>query len=368
MFSFYFKTRYKLTFLFLFIFIQNTLFAQLRKYSNEFMSIGVGAENLATGNSCIATINGVNAGYWNPAGLVNSNLNSNVQGALMHSEYFAGLSKYDYIGLYKKIDSVSSVGFSAIRLGIDDIPNTLDLIDQNGTIDFNRISRFSAADYGFLVSYSRKTKVKGLSIGSNAKVIHRRIGTFARANGFGLDAALQYKKDKWSFGVMMRDVTTTFNSWKFSLTETEKEVLSKTDNILPTNSLEITAPKLIVGVAYTYTRKFLKAHFETALVNTFNGQQNTLLSSKFLNIDPSLGVQLSYAETIWLRAGLNNIQTVREFNSKITRVVQPNIGAGFKINFNNFGHIYIDYALSNVNQQVGLLSHVFSIRTDVLSK
>jgi len=46
-------------------------FAQTaRKYSNEFMNIGVDAAALGMSNAVTASSNDVNSGYWNPAGLI----------------------------------------------------------------------------------------------------------------------------------------------------------------------------------------------------------------------------------------------------------------------------------------------------------
>ena len=41
-----------------------------RKYSNEFLNIGVDASALGMSNAVVASTNDVNSGYWNPAGLV----------------------------------------------------------------------------------------------------------------------------------------------------------------------------------------------------------------------------------------------------------------------------------------------------------
>ena len=46
-------------------------FTQFRKYSNEFLNIGAGARGLAMGGAQVASAEDGNAGYWNPAGLVN---------------------------------------------------------------------------------------------------------------------------------------------------------------------------------------------------------------------------------------------------------------------------------------------------------
>ena len=145
------------------------------KYSNEFLAIGVGAKNFGMGNSVISNVDDITAGYYNPAGLLK--IKKNIQVGLMHSEYFAGIAKYDYIGVSKRLDDKSVGAISLIRFGTDDIPNTTQLIDKDGNIDYDRITRFSAADYALLVSYARKLP-KGLDVGANFKIIHRRIGDF----------------------------------------------------------------------------------------------------------------------------------------------------------------------------------------------
>ena len=151
--------------------------AQAPKYSNEFLSVGVGARALALSNSCTAVVEDVTSGYWNPAGL--AKLPSKIQVALMHAEYFAGIAKYDYGAVGVRIDSSSVAAFSVIRFGVDDIPNTTELIDAEGNIDYNRITTFSAADYAFLLGYARKTNIKGLRYGANVKIIYRHVGDFA---------------------------------------------------------------------------------------------------------------------------------------------------------------------------------------------
>src|SRR5690606_3167904 len=92
------------------------------KYSNEFLAIGVGADALGLGNAVVANTGNVRSGYWNPAGL--TQIDRWLDVGLMHSEYFAGIAKYDYLGLAHKIDPKSAVSFSAIRFAVDDIPNT----------------------------------------------------------------------------------------------------------------------------------------------------------------------------------------------------------------------------------------------------
>ena len=105
---------------------------QVRKYSNEFLSIGVGARGMAMSGAQVASVDDVTAGYWNPAGL--AQVKYNFQGSFMHAEYFAGIAKYDYAAVGRAIDDYSSAAFSVIRFGVDDIPNTTELIDAGGNI------------------------------------------------------------------------------------------------------------------------------------------------------------------------------------------------------------------------------------------
>ena len=130
-----------LVYLFLFITVIGS--AQIAKYSNEFLSVGVGARALSMANANVASVNDVTAGYWNPAGLLLQK--SNMQVGLMHAEYFAGIAKYDFIGASKRIDSNSVAGITFIRFGVDNIPNTTELIDANGNVDYSRLKSFNAA-------------------------------------------------------------------------------------------------------------------------------------------------------------------------------------------------------------------------------
>ena len=139
----------------------------VRKYSNEFLNIGVDAAALGQSNAVVASTNDVNSGYWNPAGLVHLEDN---QVSIMHASYFANIANFDYVAFAKPLDDKSAIGLSVIRFGVDDILNTTQLIDAEGNIDFNRISLFSTADWAVTFSYARKLPLDGLNIGANAKI------------------------------------------------------------------------------------------------------------------------------------------------------------------------------------------------------
>lgn len=337
-------------------FLQGTVFSQA-KYSNEFLSIGIGARALGMSNSVLASGNDVTSGYWNPAGL--TNIKGDMQLGLMHAEYFAGIAKFDYGAIAKPIDTASTIAFSIVRFGVDDIPNTTELIDADGNIDYDRITKFSAADYAFITSYARRLKIPGLSIGANFKIIHRKIGDFGKSWGFGLDAGARYIKGDWQFAAMARDITTTFNAWSYDLTDEMIETFTATGNDIPSSSIELTLPKLLLGVAkkFNFKEKF-SLMTELDLDLTFDGKRNVLISANPISIDPHLGIEAGYKNIVFLRAGIGNIQKVKETSVKDVTTFQPNIGLGIHIK-----QFTIDYAMTDIgNVSDALYSHVFSLR------
>ncbi|MBR9860230.1 PorV/PorQ family protein [bacterium] len=330
------------------------------KYSNEFLSIGVGARALGMSNSYVASTDDVTSGFWNPAGLVRQK--DKLQLSFMHSAYFSGIANYDYIGLGALVKDKAAIGFSMVRFGIDNIPNTLDLF-QNGQINYDRVTSFSAVDYGFFFSYAQKTSIEGLNFGGSAKIVHRRAGEFATAWGFGVDVGMQYMTPgNWTFAVMGKDITSTFNAWKYNFTAAQKDILEQTNNEIPVNSLEITLPKILFGVAKRFEigeDYSIRGEFDIDM-NT-DGRRNTLLKTDFVSFDPHMGIEAGYNDIIFVRAGVGNIQEVRNLEYKKEWIAQPNIGVGL-----NLKRIAVDYALSDVGSGgVAQYSHVFSIRASI---
>lgn len=323
------------------------------------MNIGVDAAALGMSGAVTATTNDVNSGYWNPAGLVHLQDN---QLALMHSSYFANIANYNYAAFAMPLDDRSAVGISMIRFGVDDILDTTQLIDQQGNINYDRINLFSAVDYGINLSYARKLPISGLNYGVNAKIIRRIIGDFATSWGFGLDLGIQFEHKNWKFGLMARDITTTFNAWSF-----DDDRLQDIQNAIPgqnqeePEATELTLPKLQLGIAKTFVFDYDYAlKVEMDLIARFE-QNNDLIATSFVSINPALGFELGYIDLVYLRCGVGNFQNEIQFDNSETLTFQPNLGIGFKYN-----GIAIDYAITDIgDQSVALYSNVFSLKVDL---
>lgn len=331
----------------------------VRKYSNEFLNIGVGAAAFGQSNAVVASTSNVNAGYWNPAGLMRLDA---PQVSVMHASYFANIANYDYIGGAMPLDSKSAVAFSMIRFGVDNIMNTTQLIDDQGHINYDRITYFSAADYAFTFSYARHLPFEGFSYGVNAKVIRRVIGEFATSWGFGFDVGIQFSGENgWEFGLMARDITTTYNTWNVN-EEKYKEIqdaIEGQNQELP-ETTEVTLPKLQLGVAKTFHFGFDFALKTELDLNTRFTQTNDLISTSAVSMTPAFGFELNYIKMVYLRGGVGNFQNELQFDGSQRVGFQPSFGVGF-----NYKGIQIDYAFTDIgNQSVALYSNVFSVTID----
>lgn len=330
---------------------------EIRKYSNEFLNIGVGAEAMGLGNTKTSTSRNLYSFYYNPASLVN--VQDVFQIGYMHSEYFAGIAKYDYLGFAIPIDSTRTIGASFIRFGIDDIPNTLFLFEPDGSINYNKITTFTVADYGIFLTYAQKiNKIKGLNVGGNLKIIHKNVGSFANAWGFGIDLAADYKLKKWKFGLMAKDITSTFNAWSFSFTDEEQAILVQTNNEIPKNSVEITLPSFHIGASYIFDIKnkfFIEPMLDINI--TTDGHRNVLIRTSPTSFDFKFGLELNYARIVFLRTGFSNFQWDKNtITNKENLLFQPSIGVGINIK----DWLFIDYAFTNIGNKEIFYSHVVS--------
>lgn len=356
----YFNFMQKLGLLILF-FCATQISAQFRSYSNEFLNIGVDARAFGMGNAVVANVSDVNSAYWNPAGL--TQIGDRWQGAAMHAEYFQSIAKYDYMAAAIPLDNRNAIAVSLYRFGVDNILNTTELIDNQGNIDYDRISTFSASDYALQMSFAGNFfRIEDVNFGLNAKLVYRNVGKFANAIGFGLDAGAQYRKGDFAAGVMVRDITSTFNVW--SINEEELNQLD-IDGVLlnepPEETIELTLPKIQLGVSQ-------KVHFSDKLtglgeldLNFRLRETNDLVGASGLSFSPAAGVEIGYDEMIFIRAGVNNFQRSESFDGDQEFQFQPNIGLGFK-----YHGISIDYALTDIgDQSVALYSNIFSVKIDM---
>lgn len=329
------------------------------KYSNEFLTIGVGARALGMGGAQVGAVRDVTAAYWNPAAL--TGIQHQYEASLMHAEYFAGIAQYDYLAFSSPLGDQNQLAVSLIRFGVDDIPDTRFLYDANGAINYDNVQFFNAADYALLLSFGRDISDK-LKIGANAKIIHRNVGKFAQAWGFGLDIGGIYIQKRLTLGLMVRDITTTYNAWSHDA-DLVRDIYAQTNNEVPINTVEITLPKAIASIAYDWrlgTQFSLLAALD--LETTFDGPRNTLLSTSTFSVDPRIGLELGYKQLVFLRGGVSNFQYIKDFQGMESLNYMPSAGLGVILN----ERFQIDYALSDLGDvSESPYSHIFSVKVSL---
>jgi len=330
-----------------------------QKFANDFLNLGIGARAYAMGNAVVASNNGTAAGFYNPAGLMY--LDGKAQASIMHAELYAGIAKHDFASYSFPIsDGDRYLGFSLIRTGVDDIPNTLFLFDPNGNIQPDNISFFSAADYALFFSYAQGLHkvLDGLTVGASAKVVYRSVGKFSTAYGFGIDLGAVYKKPRLTLGLHLKDITTTFSAWSFDFTPEEKDILALTGNLIPESSTEFAFPKIIFGANYALIQKEnLTLNGEVNIDINTDGQRNVLLAYA----DPHLGFEAIFNKMNFVRAGVNNLQFASNALGEEALLLQPSGGVGIKV-----ADLQIDYALSHFgDSENSIFSHIVSLAFDI---
>ena len=314
------------------------------KYGNDFLSVGGGARPLGMGSAYTAITNDVLSGYWNPAGLSGVD---NWQFAYMHSERFAGVVGYDFGAVAMPVEgSGGVVALSFIRQGVDGIKNTLHAWDpeQNRpkADPTSYMREFSASDMALYLSYANTLR-GNWHWGVSAKVIHSRLGPFANAWGYSLDAGLQHRGERYHFGINLVDFSTLMKFW----TVNQNELAALQDFInpetgkpetLPEGTNEYVRPSVRVGGGRLF-------HFGDFTLLTaadthfrFEGRRTYYLNIGDMSIEPHLGTELGYKDLVFVRAGITDVH----LDDRNTMYLSPTLGTGLKI-----GAFMVDYGFSS---------------------
>jgi hypothetical protein len=145
--------------------------------------IPIGARDLAQGGSSLAVSKGVEAMYWNPAGL--GKMSGSAEAMVSSMSYIADIS-VTYGAVAGKFGDFGSVGVSLKSLSFGEIPLTTE-VDPEG-----KGGRFYSPNYitmGF--TYARDL-TDAVSVGLTAKLISETIDQVS-SSGFAFDFGIQYK-------------------------------------------------------------------------------------------------------------------------------------------------------------------------------
>jgi len=186
-------------------------------------------------------------------------------------------------------------------------------------------------------------------------VLIDKAGIYAISDEIGV---LEQTLKKWYIGAIFRDVFGTFNAWSHNA-ELVADVYAQTGNTIPDNTLEITLPKLILGVGYRFSiRDKVGILPSLDLEVTFDGKRNVPVSSDFASVTPHFGLEFDYKKIGFLRMGIDNFQKVKDFDGSTFWSYQPSFGLGVRIKI-----ITVDYAFIDIGDlSESPYSHVFSLK------
>ena len=175
--------------------------------------IPVSARGIALNGAYIAGFNGVEAIYWNPAGLAATQNNAQVM--LSHMSYIADMG-INYGAAAARFGSVGhfAVSFKSLDFGSEIVETTIENPDGTGRT-------FSPTYFVAGLTFSRQMTDR-IHFGTTGKIVSERVLN-AGATGFAMDFGLQYATGLRGFqlGITLRNFGPRM---KFSGPELEKRV------------------------------------------------------------------------------------------------------------------------------------------------
>ena len=302
--------------------------------------IPVGSIGTALNGSYISGIKGIEAIYWNPAGLAVSN--HTAEAMISHQNYLADLS-VNYGAVTAKLGNVGIFGLSikTLDFGEEIVETTVENPDGTGRT-------FTPSFITFGLTYAR-SMTNRITFGTNMKVISEEIIS-ANATGFAFDFGLQYALGGLKLGVVLKNYGPRM---KFTGPKFEHEVqIPGTESGTRVESLRIE------------TASFeLPSQFELGASYTLNmNDKNSLtIMSAFHNNSFSFdsynfGAEYSFNDRIYLR-GSYSFANREGFEDKDDGFISSNedylfgpaLGAGIKLNFNGTVVMNLDYAYRTVS-------------------
>ena len=314
-----------------------------RKGTNgaEQLLVPVGAKSIATGGAFISDVKGVEAIYYNPAGL---DLAGRSEAMFSYMNYLADI-KVSFFALSANLGDLGTFGLSFKTFNLGDIPiTTFEQPDGTG-------ATYSPSLMTAGLTYSKQITDR-VSAGATLKVIYEAI-TNVSATGAAIDFGVQYKfPNNMRLGVAVTNIGSNM-SYRGPDMQTKQSI--------PGNP-----PGAGFGVYEPSTEEFqIPSYFElsTSYKYDFNQQNYLMLAGKFTNNNffedvLSFGLEYGFLNTFYLRGGYNYL-----LNSKPEENLYGlTLGAGISYSFEGSVFFDFDYAYRAVRDFPTGAQHVFTVK------
>lgn len=298
--------------------------------------IPVGSRGTALGGNFTAGISGIEAMYWNPAGMANTDKTAELLATRMN--YIADIN-LNYVAVQGGFSGVGVFGLSLKTLDFGNIPVTTSYApDGTGEV-------FSPTFVTLTVGYSRSMTDRIL-FGVNSKIVHEKIINVS-ASGIAFDFGVQYKTDiGLNIGVALRNLGT---SMQFNGTNLEQRVylpnyvdkpVARAEDLSIVSQTFEMPTVMDIGLAYTY--KPMEGHQVIAMANFRNSQFYMDTYGAGLEYNFSMeGIKLS------ARGSATASQDVEANKFRFMddeAIFGPAFGAGLYLRLAENLHLNVDYA------------------------
>ncbi|MDZ7315056.1 MAG: PorV/PorQ family protein [candidate division KSB1 bacterium] len=297
--------------------------------------IPVGARSTALSGANTAGVFGIDAIYWNPAGVAMAE--SNTEAMFSHQNWIGDID-VNYLAVATQVSRVGAIGLSLKTLSFGDIMETT-VTNPEGT---GKV--FSPTYLTVGLTYSRKMTDRIL-FGATAKLVTERIMSTG-AQGVGFDFGLQYVSPV--SGLKLGVVLTNFGTnMKFIGTDLERRVIMpgteagtvQTSVSIPTASFDLPS-QLKLGVSYALN---LGEQINLDLMGAF--VNNAYAYDQYI-----AGAELSLRDFLFLRGayslafkeGLGENESGKFVSASEDYLFGPSFGLGVK--FNVGFPVTLDYA------------------------
>jgi hypothetical protein len=307
--------------------------------------IPVGARYIAMSGASLAMAQGIEAIYWNPAGLARSPKYT-ASAMFSHMSYLADMS-INYVAVGAKFGGLGSIGFSVKALDIGDIPITTELLTDGTGGTFN--PQFITAG----LTYSRMLSDR-ISVGATVSVINEDVDRVS-ARGVAFDFGVQYTNLASINGLNIAiGVKNIGPNMQFSGSGLLREADPTGSDRTP-GPLEVVAQKdelpsvLELGASYTVS---LGENTKIDLVSLFQ-------DNNFTDDVGRLGAEFNFEDMFFARGGYSFAPDVADDpTGKSGYIFGFTAGAGIHYDFPKIG-ITIDYAFRDTDFFES--NHVFQV-------
>ena len=298
--------------------------------------IPVGARATALGGANLANVYGIDAMYWNPAGVVGTS--QRAEAMFSHLQWIGDIN-VNYVAAMANLGSFGAVGLNIKAMDFGDIVETnIENPDGTGSV-------FSPNYLTVGLNYSRMMTDR-IHFGVNMKVVSEKIMGVS-ASGLGFDFGLQYVNS--AAGIKLGVVLANFGTdMKFSGSDLETRIQ------LPGTESGSTAASVSIPVAsfdLPSQLKFGIAYDLSVAKDNLVTVMGSFVNNSYAYDQYTLGAEYGFRNMFFLRGAYTTAyrEGLDEGNDTFISsnqdfVFGPSLGAGFKFNVGSNMTMNFDYA------------------------